>query len=178
MGLAVEQVLAGPIVRRVETNRVAVWVALRAAVSKLPLTIYIKGHGVHGTVLDHATCVPTQLDNELWVALPTVNLADGERLQAGTVYEYDLSFDQVTLFTLGLLQNIGIVQFDRGTAPADPLVVQHSLYAWDRTVVGQRGTADFASPWPTSRAAAQIYAQYRGSLDTADQLARDRPEPA
>ena len=145
MGLAVEQVLAGSIVRRVETNRVAVWVALRAAVSKFDLAIY-KGNGVHGTVVGHATCVRTQLGKGLWVALPTVNLADGERLEAGTVYEYDPSFDGVTLGTLGLLQDIGIVQFDCGTAPTEPGVVQHSLYAWDRAVVGQRGTADELAP--------------------------------
>lgn len=61
MALVAEQVLAGPIVRRVELNRVAVWVALRAAVLKLDLTIYVKGHGSPGTVVGHATCVPTQL---------------------------------------------------------------------------------------------------------------------
>lgn len=76
--------------------------------------------------------------------------------------------------------NIALVRFERRDAadPASPLVLVHTLQAWDRTVVGPRGTADFDRPWPTTRTPAQPYAQYRVPLGLDDEIPPDEPDPA
>ena len=79
-----------------------------------------------------------------------------------------------------MFSNLGLVQFER-TVPADetsPLVVVHSLYAWDRTDLGPTGGArDYNVPWPDGRLPAQPYTTYRISFALGDELAPDRPDP-
>ncbi len=76
--------------------------------------------------------------------------------------------------------NIGLVQFERAVASdeSSPLVVVHSLYAWDRTNRGPGGGALVPDvPWPDARLPAQPYTQYRVSFDLTDELPPDRPDP-
>jgi hypothetical protein len=83
--------------------------------------------------------------------------------------------------------NIGLVQFERSDPhdEASPLVVVHSLYAWDRTNRGwdrtNRGVGggpiDLTKVWPEARLDAQPYTQYRVSFDFHDELPPDRPDP-
>jgi hypothetical protein len=75
--------------------------------------------------------------------------------------------------------NVGIVTFRHETADeTSPLVVVHTLYAWDRSNLGPGGGGVIPNkPWPEARLAAQPYVQYYVSFDLHDQLAPDRPEP-
>ena len=110
VALSIEQVLAGPMVRRVGTDRVSVWVATNAATT-VTLSVYAHAVGVAGgetTPLAQAAMPAKQIGAGLFVALPTATFAEGSRLLPGTIYDYDLSFDGVNLGALGLLANTTI----------------------------------------------------------------------
>jgi hypothetical protein len=120
-----KDVLAGPIVRRVGLDRVSIWIALRVAVPGVRLTIR-EHHG--GDVRGDVTVVPSRIGAALWVALPTVRLAAGARLEPGTIYEYDIEFvdgaAHTNLGALGLLSNTTIdghrhlaLGYDEGLLP-------------------------------------------------------------
>lgn len=83
-----EQVLAGPIVRSVATDRVSIFVALRAPVEKVRLLIYLD-HGADAAPVFDAAFDPVRIGERLWVALPT---ARGLTLVPNTIYAYDLEF--------------------------------------------------------------------------------------
>jgi hypothetical protein len=76
--------------------------------------------------------------------------------------------------------NIALVKFEHENPadPSSPLVVVHSLYAWDRTGLGPGGGAPTPNtPWPDGRLPASTYAVFRVSFDLADELAPDMPDP-
>ena len=108
MALSIVLVLAGPMVRRVGTDRVSVWVAT-SATTTVTLSVYAHAVGVAGgetAPLGQAAMPAKQIGAGLFVALPTVTFAEGSRLVPRTIYDYDLSFDGVSLGALGLLAPI------------------------------------------------------------------------
>jgi hypothetical protein len=72
--------LAGPIVRRVATDRVSIWVALGAPVAKVTLTVYSHTTVATNIIKGTADFAPVQIGAGLFIALPTVTLAEGARL--------------------------------------------------------------------------------------------------
>ena len=89
-------VLCGPIVRRVETDIVCVWIALKAK-RKVRLEIY-KGYCSVGDDVQSKKVATSVIDTEamelgtnLHVALVTIPLV-GTPLQPSEVYSYNLSF--------------------------------------------------------------------------------------
>ena len=98
-------VLAGPIVRRVATDRVSIFVALRARVEKVRLVIYPHHSGDSAPVFDDQFD-PVRIGEHLWLALPT---ARGLTLLPNTLYAYDLDFvdgaSHQHLGDLGLLKD-------------------------------------------------------------------------
>jgi hypothetical protein len=115
--LALPLMLAGPILRRVEPNLVAVWVALsRAATVKLTLWQGLKD-GVAAAVAHDTTPIPVaarRIGDSLHVALVTLKLAKTPQktLVPGINYSYDLEIVETpggvkhTLATLGLLGTV------------------------------------------------------------------------
>jgi hypothetical protein len=107
-----EDLLAGPIVRRVATDRVSVWVALAENVTGVRLSIH--AHRTTETQpLAEVTVAPVSIGKGLYLALPTVTFTAGAHLEPGTVYEYDLAFvdgggNAQNLDQLGLLSNARI----------------------------------------------------------------------
>ena len=103
MALRGEDVLAGPIVRRVTTDTVAVWIAFGAPVSTVTLKIY-----AHGTTETDARATGSaatyQLGKGLWVALPTIRLDPGQHLLPGTMFEYELELEAEGTYTLQSLK--------------------------------------------------------------------------
>lgn len=72
--------------------------------------------------------------------------------------------------------NVGIVTFKHvDNDETKPLVVVHTLYAWDRAKLGAGSGAPIPNkPWPEARLAAQPYVQYLVSFDLLDQIGLTR----
>jgi hypothetical protein len=107
MSVGGEDVLAGPIVRRVGLDRVSVWIALRVPVENVRLSIR-EHHSP--TARGEVSEPPVRIGKGLYVALPTVRFAAGAHLEPGTIYEYDIDLitegnSHQNLGMLGLLSN-------------------------------------------------------------------------
>lgn len=123
---AVPLVLAGPILRRVESDAVTVWVALRDS-RNVTLNVY-------GTTGDTSSIDLTgdrdtmRLGENLHVVAVTAS-ASSPTLQAGAAYEYDLSFSggdgsEDSLGASGVLKNgIGDVTYSASGTPDLPSFV-------------------------------------------------------
>jgi hypothetical protein len=109
--MALPQVLAGPIVRRVAGNSVAVWVALRDAAT-VELTVWpgLQISAAPGTVVGGAAHVARgsaqtqRFGAHLHVAV-VVATTDGAAIVPGTVHSYDIKVGNVGLQDLGLLRD-------------------------------------------------------------------------
>ena len=105
-------VLAGPILRRVEPNLVAVWIALSRAAS-VSLTLW-EGRtraGAAGHLLRSDPATPTlRCGEQLHVALALLRIPEGssQTLRPGVIYSYDVTISEGgathTLASLGLLK--------------------------------------------------------------------------
>src|SRR6266545_3561278 len=137
MALAAGDLLAGPIVRRVEPNLVSVWVALRKPAS-VRLRVY-RGLGDPAHLPDPVAAVPIPdrtadrglppdnhtlaVGKELHVAVVTMEPAPPTRLDWGQIYSYDLRFKaddggpEVGLGDLGLLADGDITGPDGAKHP-------------------------------------------------------------
>ncbi|AFZ36445.1 hypothetical protein Sta7437_2926 [Stanieria cyanosphaera PCC 7437] len=106
-------ILAGPILRRTETDGIAVWLALKQA-SKVTLKIYATAAGRGQSLereLGEGEGQTIQLGQYLHLLVVTVKLKQNNRLKPGQVYAYDLYFDgQINLATA--LDNTKISYFD------------------------------------------------------------------
>jgi hypothetical protein len=107
-------VLAGPILRRVEPNLVAVWIALSRAAT-ITLTLYegrIKAGAADHLVRSDPATPTLRFGDQLHVATALLRIAQGSEktLKPGVVYSYDvaLSVDATThtLASLGLLKSV------------------------------------------------------------------------
>jgi hypothetical protein len=171
MPLRGEDILAGPIVRRVATDQVSVWIAFRVSVSAVRLVIY-DHHSDEGIAHGEVTVAPVQIGKGLYVALPTVVFQAGTHLDPGTIYGYDLYFDgdaHQNLGGLGLLSDTTIgghrhlaLGYDEGKLPtfvtpagdAASLTLAHgscrrpcaqgldALVALDQAIEGSRETPE------------------------------------
>lgn len=103
MSIEAADLLAGPIVRRVSTDRVSVWVALGVEVSSVRLMIRsrhstdivddnVEDHTDHPGSRSEASVEPIRIGMNLRVALATVTFAARDLLLPSTVYAYDLDF--------------------------------------------------------------------------------------
>ncbi len=146
VAITAAHVLAGPIVRRVATDRVSVWVALGVG-AEVTLSVYAHSQvaGAERTPLAQATTQTVRLGKSLFCALATVELATGEHLQPGLIYDYDISLKGAggaakRLGALGLLEEGTInghrhlpLGYERGLLPsfvvapakAEDLVIAH-----------------------------------------------------
>ena len=109
------EVLAGPIVRRVEPRACSVWIALRDPSDTVKLTVWrglqvagaaggqvASGNAPAGTV----TVATRQFGRKLHIALVTVSFASPlPPLEPGALYAYDLQIGAKGLKQLGLLQD-------------------------------------------------------------------------
>ncbi len=97
--------------RRVDTHRVSVWVAL-AKPANVTLSIYAHSQvaSAERTPLAKTTVDATRFGATLFCALPTIELAAGAHLEPGLIYDYDLAFgtrgssESKDLGALGLLE--------------------------------------------------------------------------
>ena len=113
MAFEYKDVLAGPIVRRVEQQLVSVWIALRKpATGKLSVWEGVKtGDASSGTELITGSVDTISVGAELHLALVVAILPDnpGEQLKSDTLYSYDLEVKEPgtasgqRLLQLGLL---------------------------------------------------------------------------
>jgi hypothetical protein len=109
------EILAGPIVRRVEPRACSVWIALRDPSDAVKLTVWrgLQVAGVAGGQVasgnapaGSATVATRQFGRKLHIALVTVSFAAPlPPLEPGAVYAYDLQVGTRGLKQLGLLQD-------------------------------------------------------------------------
>ena len=109
------EVLAGPIVRRVEPRSCSVWIALREPSTEVKLTLWRgmqKAGGAAGQVASgnapagSASVATRPFGRKLHIALVTVTLTTPvPALEPGAVYAYDLQVGGRGLKQLGLLQD-------------------------------------------------------------------------
>ena len=106
--------LAGPLLRRVETNLVSVWVALKEAASSVKLSLWEGGSikaGEKPALVSGPDPAPQTLriGQQLHVVVVTLKLSTGQALQPDRTYSYDLSLQTAsgthTLKSLGLLRD-------------------------------------------------------------------------
>ena len=84
----IPEILAGPILRRIEKNRVTVWYATRNA---LPATLKIYDDDAKTTLIESGgTSVPIQIGTNLYIS--QCSLVPSSPLSAATIYYYDLDF--------------------------------------------------------------------------------------
>ena len=95
-------VLAGPIVRRVDEQSVAVWIATSAAAS-LDLTIRTRPSSGSGQLVAEGRTTTRQFSGGFHAAVVVAKLPDASKFAANTVHEYDIHVDGVGLQALGLL---------------------------------------------------------------------------
>lgn len=118
MPLTAADILAGPILRRVELNLVSAWIAYTAP-QKLPVTLKIyRGIGagsvsqeVEGTNWDEADNPVVRAGAKLFVALAVWQPTEGTLLEPGHFYSYDIEVGGAGLAALGLLQDGTIPSF-------------------------------------------------------------------
>ncbi|MEO0532303.1 MAG: hypothetical protein AAF215_00340 [Cyanobacteria bacterium P01_A01_bin.123] len=115
MALTYDDVLAGPIVRRVEPGLAAVWIALRKP-AQVKLKIWeglVRGDTTQTAVVTGSAIGTRPVGAELHLALATVVMAQGDnnvRLQSDRIYTYDLILKESDtdaeqgLLALGLLE--------------------------------------------------------------------------
>jgi hypothetical protein len=106
--------LAGPLLRRIETNLVSVWVALKEAASSVKLSLWeggsIKAGEKPALVSGPDPAAQTlRIGQQLHVVVVTLKLSLGQALQPDRTYSYDLSLQTAsgthTLKSLGLLRD-------------------------------------------------------------------------
>ena len=107
-------ILAGPLLRRVETNLVSVWVALKEAASSVKLSLW-EGGGIKAGEKPALVSGPDpaaqtlRIGQQLHVAVVTLKLSADQALQPDRTYSYDLSLQTAsgthTLKSLGLLRD-------------------------------------------------------------------------
>jgi hypothetical protein len=102
MAVVAEELLAGPIVRRVTTREVAVWVVLRR-VATCALRLYAAPTG--GAPLASVEVATVAIGEALHLGLLWLRLGPSELLQPNRVYAYDVTFDGDGLGALGLLED-------------------------------------------------------------------------
>lgn len=129
-------ILAGPILRRTESEAVTVWLALKEA-SEVTLRVYATVDG-KGKILD--SCVledsrqAVKLGKYLYVVAVTAKPVNGYQLESGQVYAYDMSFScapQKSLnWALGIEAKDGGSEtgfFDRNTSLEQTDLVKNPL---------------------------------------------------
>jgi len=109
------EILAGPIVRRVEARTCSVWIALRDPSDAVKLTVWrgLQTAGAAGGQVasgnapaGSATVATRQFGRKLHIALATIPFtAPLPPLEPGAVYAYDLQVGDQGLKQLGLLQD-------------------------------------------------------------------------
>jgi hypothetical protein len=110
---AAEDVLAGPIVRRVAADRATVWLALRKP-AQVTLSIYAHAHGVTGatdTPIGERQVGTMKIGAELHICAPTVTFGPPTnlpRLTPGAIYDYDITIDGSNLAAMGFLMETTI----------------------------------------------------------------------
>jgi hypothetical protein len=120
-------VLAGPIVRRVEPQLVSVWIALKAPAT-VTLAVW-RGLQTAGTaeqsvasgdlVVGIASAPARRFGQNLFVALVTITLTPARTLSPATIYSYDVQIDGRGLRSRGLLRNETLSDAERQVrAPA------------------------------------------------------------
>src|SRR5262245_251043 len=85
--------LCGPILRRVETRSLSVFVALKFA-RTVELSLY-RGSTRTSPFIAKAISQTVPLGKYLHVALVTLELAESESMSPGITYGYDLSFTKI-----------------------------------------------------------------------------------
>ncbi len=121
MALAAADILAGPVLRRVESDLVSVWIAYTALAS-LPVTLKVfKGLGsgdqaalVVGTNIPADQNPAVRAGAKLFVALAMWEPAPSTPLEPGGIYSYDIEIGGTGLAALGLLKDGTITA--RGTS--------------------------------------------------------------
>lgn len=96
------ELLAGPIVRRVTTREVAVWVVARRAV-QCSLEIY--DQPTAGALVASVTVPTVAIGQALHFGLLWLTLPSSALLQPNRVYAYDVTFDGAGLGALGLFED-------------------------------------------------------------------------
>jgi hypothetical protein len=96
------EVLAGPILRRVESNSVSVWIAMRNP-QAVRLNVFAPGSPA-SPLLQSAIVPPDQLGEHLFVTCLTATPVGGATLAPNTKYAYDIIWDGTkTLASAGFL---------------------------------------------------------------------------
>jgi len=124
-------VLAGPIVRRVESRACSFWIALRDASDSVTATIWrgIQSAGPAGGSVNSgdptvasASVKTRRFGKQLHVALITVKIdSPAPSLTPGTIYSYDIQVGSQGLLQLGLLANEDPSTIDPEELPHRPL---------------------------------------------------------
>src|SRR6185503_15942415 len=97
---ALPSLLCGPIVRKVQPDEVTVWLALKSA-ANVTLTIFDrKPDGQKGNVMFSGSLATVPLGANLHIAAITAKPgASPQRLVKGSIYYYDLAWNNETLAT-------------------------------------------------------------------------------
>ncbi len=105
-----DQLIAGPLVRRVGLDQVSIWAVLSTHAN---VTVTIRRHPEADSEILKTHTVPTlDVGKKLSFALVTVKLEPGNRLEPDTRYAYDFEIDGVGLGDLGLLRD-GEISIER-----------------------------------------------------------------
>ena len=108
--------LAGPLLRRVETNLVSAWVALKEAASSVKLSLW-EGGGIKAGKKPALVSGPDpaaqtlRIGQQLHVAVVTLKLSADQALQPDRTYSYDLSLQTASgTHTLKLSVSCGMTR--------------------------------------------------------------------